>query len=268
MRNLNLIQTYDKAFEPADIAEKIVSIPDNSDPDKILQFFDDHKEFELAFVHNSNSQIHSFIPRNVNYPSLHPLFPGRVVSKDTNLLELIRLINEYSFITLLEGNDVQWLIDWQDLNKSPMTDWIFSHLSLLERNLKMLVSDFFFGIEEEAIDLLSRGRQQKVYDNYEWLKKRDAETSLLQCLYFKDCLKIALKQRWLNAVLGKEAKRGDLNDLIQRLNELRNNTAHAQHIIEQREDLASLYLDMSTVRTLIIAFEELDPHDVLVEDFI
>jgi hypothetical protein len=73
MRNLNLLETYDKAFEPFDIAEKIVSLPDSSDLDEILKFFDDYKEFELAFVHNSNNQIHSFIPRNANYPSPHPL---------------------------------------------------------------------------------------------------------------------------------------------------------------------------------------------------
>lgn len=268
MRNLNLLETYDKAFEPFDIAEKIVSLPDSSDLDEILKFFDDYKEFELAFVHNSNDQIHSFIPRNANYPSPHPLFPGRVVSKDTNLLELIRLINEYGFITLLERNEVQWLIDWQDLNKSPMTDWVFSHLSLLEKNLKRLIADFFFGMEGEAIDLLSKGRQEKVQDTFEWLKKKDAETSLLQCLYFKDCLKIALKQGWLNVVLGKQIKRRELNELIHRLNDHRNNTAHAQHIIEKKEDIASLYSDMSVARALIIAFGELDPHSVLAEDYL
>ena len=267
MRNQNLINTYDKAFEPYDIAEKIVSIPDSSEIDEILEFFKDYEEFDLAFVHNKQDQIHSFIPRNVNYPAPHPLFPGRVVSKDTNLLELIRFIDEYGFITLLDGNDVKWLIDWQDLNKSPMTDWVFSHLSLLEKTLKHLVTDFFFGMEEEAVDLLSKGRQEKVFDTFNWLRKRDAETSLLQCLYFKDCLKIALKQGWLNAVLGKDVTKRDVNDLINRFNELRNNTAHTQHIIEQREDIANLYSDLSTLRTLIIALGELDPHSVLAEDY-
>ena len=267
MRNQNLINTYDKAFEPFDIAEKIVSIPDSSELDEILRFFKEYDDFDLAFLHNGQDQIHSFIPRNANYPEPHPLFPGRVVSKDTNLLELIRFIDEYGFITLLDGNEVKWLIDWQDLNKSPMTDWVFSHLSLLEKTLKHLITDFFFGMEEEAVDLLSKGRQEKVYETYEWLRKRDAETSLLQCLYFKDCLKIALKQGWLNAVLGKEVSKRELNDLIHRLNELRNNAAHAQHIIEQREDIAHLYSDMSILRTLILAFGELDPHSVLAEDY-
>lgn len=267
MRNQNLINTYDKAFEPFDIAEKIVSIPDSSDLDEILQFFKEYDDFDLAFLHNRKGQIHSFIPRKVNYPAPHPLFPGRVVSKDTNLLELIRFIDEYGFITLLDGNEVKWLIDWQDLNKSPMTDWVFSHLSLLEKTLKHLVTNFFFGMEEEAVDLLSKGRQEKVYETYEWLRKRDAETSLLQCLYFKDCLKIALNQGWLNAVLGKEVTKRELNDLIHRLNELRNNAAHAQHIIEQREDIAHLCSDMSILRTLILAFGELDPHSVFAEDY-
>ena len=267
MRNQNLINTYDKAFEPFDIAERMVSIPDSSELDEILEFFKDYEEFDLVFIHNKHDQIHSFIPRNVNYPAPHPLFPGRVVSKDTNLLELIRLIDEYGFITLLEGNEVQWLIDWQDLNKSPMTDWIFSHLSLLEKNLKHLIKDFFFGMEEEAVDLLSKSRQQKIFDTFNWLKRKDAETSLLQCLYFKDCLKIALKQGWLNAVLGKEVTKHELNDLIHRLNSLRNNAAHAQPIIEEREDIETLHTDVSTLRTLIIAFGELDPHSLFAEDY-
>ena len=148
-----------------------------------------------------------------------------------------------------------------------MTDWIFSHLSLLEKNLKNLIKDFFFGMEEEAVDLLSKGRQQKVFDTFNWLKRKDAETSLLQCLYFKDCLKIALKQGWLNAVLGKEAPKHELNDLIHRLNSLRNNTAHSQPIIEEREDIDTLYTDMSSLRVLIIALGELDPHSVFAEDY-
>jgi hypothetical protein len=264
MRNQKLIEAYDKAFEPFDIAEKIISIPDSSDLDEVLKFFDDHEEFDLAFMQNSNGHIHSFIPRGINYPNPQMLFPGRVVSKDTNLLDLIQFIDEYGFITLLKDNEVRWLIDWQDLNKSPMTDWVFSHISLLEKTLKQLVTDFFFGIEEEAVDLLSKGRQDKIYDTYNLLRKKNAETSLLQCLYFKDCMKIALDQGWLNAVMGKDLKRKELNNMIHRLNELRNNAAHAQHIIKERDAIGDLHSDISTLRSLILAFGELDPHSVLV----
>ena len=265
MRNQKLIETYDKAFVPFDIAEKIISIPDSSDLDEVLKFFDDHEEFDLAFLHTSNGHIHSFIPKESNYPNPQALFPGRVVSKDTNLLDLIQFIDKYGFITLLKDNEVQWLIDWQDLNKSPMTDWVFSHISLLEKTLKHLVTDFFFGIEEEAIDLLSKGRQEKIYDTYKLLSKKNAETSLLQCLFFKDCMKIALVQGWLNAVMGKEFKRKDLNNMIHRLNELRNNAAHAQHIIKERDGIGNLHSDISILRSLIVAFGELNPHSILAE---
>lgn len=251
MKNQILLQTYDAAFEAMDIAEAIVAIPEEATEEAINTFFDEHPEFDLAFFHNRFGEVHSYTSKAFTRKTQISLFPGTVVSRDTTLFELLELILEYRFVTLLEANHIKYLIDWQDLNKAPMTDWLFSQISLLEKSMRRLLARTYESNSVGLLTLLPGHRREKVVSIFEFQRRKGAETNLINCFYLKDTLHAAEQLGFLDELHTGYVQKDERLNFINEANELRNNVAHSSFILENMDNLEKLYSTVQSIRYLI-----------------
>lgn len=251
MRNKTLLTAFDRTFQPLDIAVEIIATSDT------IQFFEQQDKFDLAFFTDSNGNIHSYSTREHQDIRI-PLFPDKVASRDLTLLQLLKLVEFNEFIVFLEETTVTTLVSWQDFNKSPVTDWVFSQLSLLEKTLKKLIERHFLDIEEEAITSLSSDWQERIISTHSFLKTNNAETSIIDSFYFRDCLHIANNQGWLKVIEHKPFSKKELKSIFHRLNTLRNNLAHTKPIINKKSDIKNLRSAIEIIREWTLKLEGLD----------
>lgn len=251
MRNQKLLDTYDQAFEPLDIAEKIHSIPASLGKDGVMDFQKKYPDYNLCFLADEQDYVVRFVDTSYFNYEIRDLYPGYIIGANASLLDLAKYVSDKEFVTLLEGDRAEWLITWQDLNKAPFTDWTFSHISLLERTLKAKLHDRF----EDSLDALSmlpKWRREKVADSYRYVKSKNAETTLINCFYFKDVLDVAIKVGWLDELYGEPTKRSKQRNFARALNDLRNLIAHSNPIFERHSDLEPRIKQIETLRNLLL----------------
>ena len=153
----------------------------------------------------------------------------------------------------MEGNRVKWLVDWQDLNKSPFKDWIFSNISLLGKCLKQKLSKDFEDDVTRIYRFMPPKVRDEVKDRFNRLRNKIAETSLLNCLSFLNTLHLARNQGYFNDVIGQDYEHKIA--FIHSSNELRNKSAHANDIITSKVDLVKLEQTISRVRKMIVYYD-------------
>ena len=251
MRNQKLLVTYDQAFEPLDLAEKIYSIERSKGLEGVAEFHKNYPDFNLCFLHDENGYVVQFVDTSYFNHVIRDVYPGYIIGANVSLLELAKYVESKEFVTLLDGDNANWLISWQDLNKAPFTDWTFSHISLLERTLKAKLHEHFEN-PEEALHMLPKWRQQKVAGSYRYVKEKNAETTLIHCFYFKDVLDMAIKLGWLDNLYGEPTKRAKQRNFARELNHLRNLIAHSNPIFEQHSDLKPRIRQIETLRNLLL----------------
>lgn len=252
MRNLKLLETFDQAFKPLDIAEPIRHIKGSSSLNDFKSFFDSNNTFDLLFFANHKNQVTEYLRRkDLDKPFKKPLFPDKIIGVNTDLLTLTEIISLSGFVTLIEGNRIVWLISWQDLNKAPYTDWVYSQLSLLERQFKKILGSKK-NIKELILIHLGKDTLTKILGEYNRRKDNKSDLTLTHVLSFWQALELGRKIGLFDAVLLNFSGKSNSEQFLKQITRYRNDAAHGQLIIRKFEEVRILYENILIVRDTLI----------------
>lgn len=152
----------------------------------------------------------------------------QVVPDSTSLTSVIAGLNHHARLFIAILGHVGGIVTRTDLQKPPFRMWLFGMVTLLEMRLSQMVERNWAGDEWRAY--LSEGRLQKAEALLAERRRRNQDLNLLDCLQFSDKGQIVARNRRL--LDGTQfTSRRRFEDVIKRLESLRNNLAHSQDIL-------------------------------------
>ena len=154
--------------------------------------------------------------------------PDQVVPDSTSLTAVIAGLDHHRrlFVSIL--GHVGGIITRTDLQKPPFRMWLFGMVTLLEMRLSHMIERNCAG--DQWRRFLSDGRIQKAESLLADRQRRNQDLNLLDCLQFSDKGQIVARNRQLLEITQFTSRRS-FEDVIKRLESLRNNLAHAQDIV-------------------------------------
>jgi hypothetical protein len=153
--------------------------------------------------------------------------PGSVISNDTRIVDILRLIQNKERLFVLENDQVSGIITRGDLQKAPVRLLFFGLLTLFEMNIQKLIEIFYSDGSWEEFVIAPRlngakGRHRKK-------KEMNADIGLLECLYLKDKCDIVTSGREIWEIFSKEFDI-DKPDKLYKIKDLRDKIDHPQDI--------------------------------------
>jgi hypothetical protein len=159
-------------------------------------------------------------------------FPSHLLLNETNsIVEAMELLSKSMYVFVLIMDQVSGIITKGDLQKTPVRMWLFGILSLLEMQFLRLIRDSY--PKDEWKSMINPGRLEKAQAMLNDRKRRNEAIDLADCLQFADKRTIILQNEHVWRGFGFLRKR-EAEDYFEKLEELRNELAHAQDIISGR----------------------------------
>jgi len=159
---------------------------------------------------------------------MHTFQMEDLVSESTSLLELLLILRERHPVFILESNRINKLITVADLQKQPIRMLIFGLISILEMNLVELIMDYY--PNEQWKDRLSDNRINEATKIFALRKEKNEGLGLIDCIQLADKGMIVQKTPDLLEKLEFPSRR-EAKQFFNRIEELRNNTAHSQEYV-------------------------------------
>lgn len=151
-----------------------------------------------------------------------------LVSESTSLIQTLYLLKEKKRIFVLEGNNITKLVTYSDLQKAPVQLLLFGLVSLVEMNLLKVIKLTLH--HDSWKQYLKENRISDAEKLFAKRKELNEEIELSDCLQLCDKRDIVLANEKLLNLLGFESK-SKTKKYLKRLEDLRNNLAHAQEFM-------------------------------------
>jgi hypothetical protein len=219
------------AFAARDIAEPIASFDAGASCDDVCALME-ARGLDVVGV-RSDGQVVGYVDRG----SLRQGACGRqlrtfedatVLSDTAPLLSVLRELDRVPFLFVTVLGQVGGVIARADLQKPVVRMWLFGVVTLIEMRFADLIEKHCPG--EAWKVFLSEGRLQKAQALLDERLRRSQALRLLDCLQFSDKGQIVAR----NEVIRKSTvfpSRRRAEEVVKRLEQLRNNLAHAQDIL-------------------------------------
>lgn len=180
---------------------------------------------------------------------MHTFQMEDLVSESTSLLELLLILREKHPVFLLESNRINKLITVADLQKQPIRMLVFGLISILEMNLVELIMEHY--PNEQWKERLSPNRINEAMNLFYVRKEKNAGLGLIDCLQLSDKGMIVQKTPDLLKKLELQSRR-EAKQFFNRIEELRNNTAHSQeYVYNDFNDFLDIVMRIERVLSLI-----------------
>jgi hypothetical protein len=157
-----------------------------------------------------------------------PFSPGQVVPGDAPLSDVIGILTRYDFCFVTAMGDVAGVITRTDIQKPIVRMWLFGIVTLTEMDLMERIRTLW--PDGSWTRLLSAGRLDKAQVLLLERRRRGQHVELLDCLQLSDKAQILMEHEGQRSEFGFPTK-GAAKRVIQDLESLRNNLAHAQDIV-------------------------------------
>lgn len=178
---------------------------------------------------------------------------SELISESTPIIDCISLFKNNQRLFVLERNQVTGIITRGDLQKTPIRMHLFGYISLVEMQLQRIIE------KEYPSDLwkkyLRSNRIHKAETLLAQRRKRNESLGLLDCLQFCDKRVIMSNIDRLHELM-IENDLEDYTDYLRKIEDIRNNIAHSQDII-----------DGTTWDSFFFVVEKMDTILSLVESF-
>ena len=253
----DLHQLFDRSVSVRHLAEPFVSFDAQRFATEVRAFMES-KDFDIVGV-RYNGAVVGYVERATlkegTLEQYRSPFDERLILDEWRpLLEALQLLAESSRVFVVAMGQVAGIITKGDLQKAPMRMWLFGVLSLLEMQLLRLIRAAY--PQDSWKSLISPSRIEKAQQILQDRKRRNEAIDLADCLQFSDKRTIVVKSDRLCHVLGCTSK-GVGEDLLEELEHLRDELAHAQDIITGRwPRLVEL---AKTAEQILAACEALEP---------
>lgn len=136
------------------------------------------------------------------------------------------------FVSIL--GSVGGIVTRTDLQKPSVRMWLFGMVTLVEMRFSRLIE--IFCPNESWKEFLSDARVQKARELFEERTRRNQQIDLLSCLQLSDKGQIIARNSELRKNMRFESRRR-MEDVLKRLERLRNNLAHSQDIVASDWDI-------------------------------
>jgi hypothetical protein len=165
--------------------------------------------------------------------NLHPLTEATILNDTAPLLAVLMTLNHTSFLFVRVFGAVGGIITRDDLQKPPVRMWLFGIVTLLEMRCSELIDRYCPG--DSWARFLSEGRLQKAQALLAERSRRNQSLRLFDCLQFSDKGQIVARHEEIrNCTIFSSRRQAE--DAIKKLEQLRNNLAHAQDILSSDWD--------------------------------
>jgi predicted transcriptional regulator len=236
-----LRRTFDEVFSVRHVTENLASFDAERDVDSVRGFMEE-KEFDVVGVRISG-YVSGYVERvdlsnGVLRNHLLTFSEPECINESEPLLRLLEGLKRSRRLFVSRQGRVYGIVTKGDLEKGPVRMWLFCVISLLEMQLLRLIREFY--PDDGWRDCLETDRFGKVEGNFIDLRRRNEHVDLADCLQFCDKREIVLGTPELRDVLQFVSKTAG-GKLLKRLEDLRNDLAHAQSVITGRwPDLVEL----------------------------
>ncbi len=160
--------------------------------------------------------------------ALRAFAPAQVLRGDAALSEVVRVLTRYDFCFVTAMGDVAGVITRGDMQSPIVRMWLFGLITLVELELGERIRSRW--ADGSWTRLLSEGRLKKAETLLAERRRRGQHVDLADCLQLSDKAQIVMEDEAERATFGLPTK-GAAKRVMQDLESLRNNLAHAQDII-------------------------------------
>jgi hypothetical protein len=223
------------------VAEPLASFDDAANAQEVKRFMD-ARHFDVVGIRREGAVV--------GYAHVEDLVDGHLADHireieasvfvdDTEpLAHTFLMMRAHEWLFVQSIGRVNGIVTRGDMRKIPVRMWLFGLISLIEMQLLRLIRETYS--ESAWKGYLKSGRCKKAEDEFAGLKGKNADIELADCLQFCDKRDIVVKSDLLLRAIGFGPAH-DLEELLKRLEALRNNLAHAQDVIgDKLPDLISL----------------------------
>jgi hypothetical protein len=230
----DLRQLFDRDVSARYLAEPLISFDGPRLASDVKPIMDD-RDFDVVGVRR-DGVIAGFVAREdllvgTLEEHVRTFDAADVLDEATSLASVVRRLVESPRVWLTILGETSGIITKGDLQKAPVRMWLFGITSLLEMQLLRLIRTWY--PDESWKNLLSAGRVQKAEEILQDRRRRNEAIDLADCLQFADKRRIVAKTASLRSALGFRSE-GEADEELQRLQQLRDELAHAQDIVSGR----------------------------------
>jgi len=227
----HLRKVFTENFSASDIAEPLVSFDVTTSAADVRSVMEEHG-YEVAGVRRLG-KIAGYI-RNVELGDdqcgdvIHSFDESEVVSDSACFRTVIGLLSEKPRLFVNSFGQIGGIITRSDLQKPPVRMWLFGMVTIIEMGFMRLIESQYPDAGWKKS--ISQGRLEKAEALLAERQRRNQELGLLDCLQFSDKGQIIIRDQQLRDRIGVPSRsRGE--EVVKRLETLRNNLAHSQDIV-------------------------------------
>lgn len=241
-----LISDFERNNHAPQIAMQAISEPLESS----LQV-NPHPHLNVRLFHDNCSHVTHF--KRPGGSELESVHPGFLFSPDSGFRKVVTMLREKPFVLILEEDRTEKTICWQDLNRLPFAAWLFGQISFLETMLKIQVKHTLETLELSRgltwRGILTENELERVDENLSRLISENAETHFLDALTFHQLRKLVSRLFREKLPLVTQSRK-QVDHAMDRINKVRNATAHARPILRKEDELGELAKTLTELAAL------------------
>ncbi len=227
----HLRKIFTENFSASDIAEPLVSFDETTSAADVGSVMDEHG-YEVAGVRRLG-KIAGYVKKEELGEDqcgdvIHSFDESEVVSDSACFRTVVALLEEKRRLFVNSFGQIGGIITRSDLQKPPVRMWLFGMVTIIEMGFMRLIETQYPDAGWKKS--ISQGRLEKAETLLAERQRRNQELGLLDCLQFSDKGQIIIRSQQMRERIGVPSRsRGE--EVIKRLETLRNNLAHSQDIV-------------------------------------
>ncbi len=229
-----LRELFDRSVSVKYIAEPFISFDAVRLASEVRDFMED-KDFDVVGVRR-NGLIVGYVERaqlceGTLEQHLRCFEEQLLLDESSSILGALQLLAQSPRIFVRVMGKVWAIVTKGDLQKAPVRMWLFGIVSLIEMQFLRLIRAVY--PQESWKSMISKERLDKARQLLEDRQRRNEAIDLADCLQFADKRTIILKTAELHSAIGFTSS-NTAESILEELEQLRNELAHAQDIITGR----------------------------------
>lgn len=136
---------------------------------------------------------------------LEPLGSDLLISADATVADLLGWLAGTQLLFVVDGHEITGFVTPGDLNKHPGRTYFFLLLAELEIGLAEIVRRLYRGAPSRPLELLAKGRRDKVFGLYSKAVAADREPDFVAYFNLADLLRVMQRSPEANLLLGIES---------------------------------------------------------------